>query len=265
VVPTVTWPSHTSIITGVPSAVHNIPTNDQPGQPGQRWWYTKFLKARTLWQAAREKGLKVATLYWPVTVGADVNFNIPSSGGHSHAARWPTWVVPTPNLVDRSRAYPAFSVSMLSDHAVIATRYLLTPKARPGLVHITDLDGDNGSAPSRHSRRAGVSGRAAGLTLKLFRKMSWPSSPTTLQIRTCVPAKAAPGCQVAEGWWGDDRRGGQEVPRLSVKDTARECRWRKYAAGAAAAWKAAFETTPNDLSAAPARWYSQARVTVHGL
>jgi hypothetical protein len=30
-----------------------------------------LLKAKTLWHAAREAGLKTATITWPVTVGAD--------------------------------------------------------------------------------------------------------------------------------------------------------------------------------------------------
>ena len=77
IVPTVTWPSHTTIITGVAAEDHGILTNDQPGKPGQRWWFTSFLRARTLWQAALEKQLKTATVYWPVTVGAGVEFNFP--------------------------------------------------------------------------------------------------------------------------------------------------------------------------------------------
>ena len=76
VVPTVTWPSHTTMMTGVTPDVHGIPTNDQPGT-NQRWWYTSFLKARTLWQEALAQKRKVATVYWPVTLGAEVDFNLP--------------------------------------------------------------------------------------------------------------------------------------------------------------------------------------------
>ncbi len=36
IVPTVTWPSHTTMITGVTADRHGIPTNDQPGRAGQR-------------------------------------------------------------------------------------------------------------------------------------------------------------------------------------------------------------------------------------
>lgn len=71
IVPTVTWPSHTTIITGLTAPEHGIISNNQPGEPGQRWWYVRFLKAKTLWHLAHEKGLKTAAVWWPVTVGAD--------------------------------------------------------------------------------------------------------------------------------------------------------------------------------------------------
>ncbi len=158
VVPTVTWPSHTTIITGVPSARHGILTNDQPGQPGQRWWFVRFLKARTLWQAAREKGLKTAGVFWPVMVGADVDFNIPEfwieRPGHEIALD-PIEKHSTPGLFDRiSRAYPSFRVSSLSDRNVlVATRFLLE-REQPvlTLVHIADLDAEEHEtgAFSRH-------------------------------------------------------------------------------------------------------------------
>lgn len=148
IVPTVTWPSHTTIITGVPAAQHGILTNDQPGQPGQRWWFAKFLKARTLWQAAREKGLKVGAVFWPVMVGADINFNIPEfwleRRGHATDLA-PIESHSTPGLSERiTRAYPSFPVSVLSDRGIlIATRYLLeTEQPDLTLVHIADLDGE---------------------------------------------------------------------------------------------------------------------------
>lgn len=148
IVPTVTWPSHTTMLTGVPAAQHGIVTNDQPGQPGQRWWFTRFLKARTLWQAAREKKLKTAAVYWPVTVGAEIDFNIPEfwlqREGHSTAFE-PIEKHSTPGLTERiSRAYPSFPVSTFSDRPIlIATRYILEQeKPDLTLIHIADLDGE---------------------------------------------------------------------------------------------------------------------------
>jgi predicted AlkP superfamily pyrophosphatase or phosphodiesterase len=160
IVPTVTWPSHTTVLTGVPAARHGILTNDQPGQPGQRWWFVKFLKARTLWQAAREKKLKTAAIFWPVTVGADIDFNIPEfwveRAGHSQPLE-PIEKHSTPGLTERiTRAYPSFPVEMFSDRpAVIATRYLLeTERPDLTLLHVSDLDGEQHAtgAFSRHGR-----------------------------------------------------------------------------------------------------------------
>ncbi|HYM10564.1 MAG TPA: alkaline phosphatase family protein [Bryobacterales bacterium] len=159
IVPTVTWPSHTTIITGVPAARHGILTNDQPGKPGQRWWFVRFLKARTLWQAAHEKKLKTAAVLWPVTVGADIDFVIPEfwieRTGHETALD-PIEKHSTPGLFARiARAYPSFPVATFGDReGLTATRYLLE-REQPALtlVHIADLDGEEHEtgAFSRHS------------------------------------------------------------------------------------------------------------------
>ncbi|MDQ6699504.1 MAG: alkaline phosphatase family protein, partial [Acidobacteriota bacterium] len=104
VVPTVTWPSHTTLITGVKPEQHGILSYDQPGQPGQRWWFTSFLRSRTLWEAAVAKKLKTATIYWPVTVGAQVDFNCPEfwETRSEHEIQFePISRKCTPGLVDR--------------------------------------------------------------------------------------------------------------------------------------------------------------------
>lgn len=80
VYPSVTYASHATIVTGVRPARHGIYGNTKMGENGgtpEWYWETKDLKARTLWQAAREKDLKVAITYWPSTVGADVNWVVP--------------------------------------------------------------------------------------------------------------------------------------------------------------------------------------------
>ncbi|HZE98732.1 MAG TPA: ectonucleotide pyrophosphatase/phosphodiesterase [Planctomycetota bacterium] len=77
VYPSSTYPAHASIVTGVRPARHGIAANTtwtESGSTRNWYWHAKDLKARTLWQAAREKGLKVAITYWPTSVGADVNW-----------------------------------------------------------------------------------------------------------------------------------------------------------------------------------------------
>ena len=81
VVPTVTYPSHTTLITGVSPARHGIYSNTtfDPEQKNlQGWyWYSEDIKVPTLWEIARAAGLRTASVNWPVSVGAKVDYLIP--------------------------------------------------------------------------------------------------------------------------------------------------------------------------------------------
>jgi hypothetical protein len=78
VFPSLTWPAHTSLITGKLPGEHGITGNRRgPGDTGEYFWDASLLKSRTLWQAAREAGLTTAAIGWPVTVGADIDYNLP--------------------------------------------------------------------------------------------------------------------------------------------------------------------------------------------
>lgn len=77
VYPSSTYPAHASIVTGVRPAKHGIAANTtwtESGSTRNWYWHAKDLKARTLWEAAREKGHKVAITYWPTSVGAQVDW-----------------------------------------------------------------------------------------------------------------------------------------------------------------------------------------------
>lgn len=81
VIPTVTYPSHATLVTGVAPSGHGIHSNTtfDPLQKNQGgwYWYASDLQARTLWDAARDRGLKSAAVHWPVTVGAAIDWNLP--------------------------------------------------------------------------------------------------------------------------------------------------------------------------------------------
>ncbi len=81
IVPTVTYPSHTTLVTGVWPAKHGIFANttfDPLQQNNQGWyWYTEDIRVPTLWDAAAAAGRTTASLQWPVTVGAHITWNIP--------------------------------------------------------------------------------------------------------------------------------------------------------------------------------------------
>lgn len=80
ITPTVTYPSHTTLVTGVSPARHGIYANT-PFDPfsknqGGWYWYAEDIRVPTLWEACAEAGLKTASVDWPVTVGAKIDFNI---------------------------------------------------------------------------------------------------------------------------------------------------------------------------------------------
>jgi predicted AlkP superfamily pyrophosphatase or phosphodiesterase len=82
VLPTLTYPSHTTLVTGVSPAIHGIANNltfDPSNINQQGWyWYASDVKAPTLWQAAHARGLRTANVHWPVTVGATaIDENLP--------------------------------------------------------------------------------------------------------------------------------------------------------------------------------------------
>jgi len=80
VFPSVTYPAHTTILTGLPPAEHGISYNtpfEPEGQTGRWYWEESSITAPTLWDAARAAGLKTASIFWPVSVGAPVDLNVP--------------------------------------------------------------------------------------------------------------------------------------------------------------------------------------------
>ena len=61
--PTITWPSHTSLITGVRPDQHGILGNRRPkSEGGDYYWTVDLLKAPTLWQVAGQRGLTTASI-----------------------------------------------------------------------------------------------------------------------------------------------------------------------------------------------------------
>lgn len=79
--PTVTYPSHTAMITGEPSSVHGIYTNtplDPFGYENGGWfYYADRIRSPTLWQVLHNAGLRTAAISWPVTVGAGIDYLLP--------------------------------------------------------------------------------------------------------------------------------------------------------------------------------------------
>lgn len=149
VFPTVTWPSHTTMITGVTPAGHGILGNRRPkAEGGDYYWDASLLKVKTLWHVAREAKLKTAAITWPVTVNAQIDFNLPEyfvrrNGGAMDLKSIEAKA--TPGLVAKiSKAFPSFPQEWTNDRArALATIYLLKYE-RPDLIllHLVDLDAE---------------------------------------------------------------------------------------------------------------------------
>ncbi|MEE1943542.1 ectonucleotide pyrophosphatase/phosphodiesterase [Pedobacter sp. KR3-3] len=80
VFPTVTYPSHTTILTGVKPSKHGIYYNtpvEPLGISGKWYWDYSSIKVPTIWSAAKQAGLTTACVGWPVTLGAPITYNLP--------------------------------------------------------------------------------------------------------------------------------------------------------------------------------------------
>lgn len=80
VFPSVTYPSHTTIVTGVKPLKHGIYYNT-PAEPmgvtGKWNWAYDQIKVPTIFSSAEAKGLKTASIFWPVSVGSPASYVIP--------------------------------------------------------------------------------------------------------------------------------------------------------------------------------------------
>jgi predicted AlkP superfamily pyrophosphatase or phosphodiesterase len=151
-VPTVTYPAHTTLVTGVSPAKHGIFANttfDPLQQNLQGWyWYTEDIRVPTLWDAAAQAGRGTASIQWPVTVGAHINWNIPefwraSTPDDAKLLR----AVSTPGLLEEAKAdlgeyVGGIDTSGKADESRGRFTQWILEKKHPGLLtlHLTSLD-----------------------------------------------------------------------------------------------------------------------------
>ncbi|WP_426260849.1 alkaline phosphatase family protein [Sphingomonas sp. DC1100-1] len=165
VLPTLTYPSHTTLVTGVSPGRHGVVNNltfdpEQKNQGGW-YWYTSDVKVPTLWQAAHAAGLSTANVHWPVTVGATgIDENLPQiwRAGTEDDRKLLT-ALATPGLIARlerrvGARYPqgidetvegdaqrvAFAEALLADKPQFTTVYLA------GIDHTEHHDGPDSAA-----------------------------------------------------------------------------------------------------------------------
>ena len=147
VFPANTYPSHTSMVTGVPPAIHGIVSNT-PIDPlnlefGGWYYYAEQIKVPTVYQIARKAGIKTAAISWPVTVGADIDYLIPEY----RPIRTPedlaiTHALSTHGLMQEFEQTSKTTEPPLSDAwRTEAAMYILRTR-KPGLLllHLSSLD-----------------------------------------------------------------------------------------------------------------------------
>ena len=160
VVPTVTWPSHTTMITGVDPVKHGILANWRP--PGEKYLDYSQIKVPTLIGAAHAAGLTIATINWPVTVNAPVDWNVPEYFSQRRGAAQDRKSVeskskPADLFEKIAQAYPSFPQEWMDDrNRTQAAMYLLQhEKPRLLLIHLADLDSEeHDNAPYTRESKA---------------------------------------------------------------------------------------------------------------
>ena len=78
--PSLTYPCHTTIVTGKYPKNHGIIHNTliQPGRDSPDWnWYRNKIKGTTLYDEAQKAKMKTSALLWPVTGRAKIDYNLP--------------------------------------------------------------------------------------------------------------------------------------------------------------------------------------------
>ena len=152
VFPSVTYPAHTSIATGVAPARHGIVANRafdplEKNQEGWRW-YAEDVKVPRVWDLASNAGYSSAVINWPVTVGAQVTYLVPEiwRAGTPDDLKL-VRALSTPGLLDSvGKASPAFSKHWteegLSDEGKtdIATYLIETASPNVMFLHLTQVD-----------------------------------------------------------------------------------------------------------------------------
>lgn len=149
VYPTVTYPQHTTMVTGLRPAAHSIVQNrifEAPSDPQTKYWYwyAKALKAETLWTVAKKAGMTTAAIGWPVTVGAEIDYNVPEIYEPGETPATWNWTAKnsTPGLLEKALGPDLKKDSNVDERLTLVTEYVIK-NHRPNLLllHLIELDG----------------------------------------------------------------------------------------------------------------------------
>ncbi len=153
VLPTITYPSHATLLTGASPSRHGIFGNNSfdPMQINQGgwFWYASDFKVPTLWDIAANAKLTTANVHWPVSVGARaITWNIPQiwRTGHNDDAKL-VKALATPGLIESLETSlgtyaPGIDESIQGDETRgrFATALIAREKPYFTTVYLTALD-----------------------------------------------------------------------------------------------------------------------------
>ena len=148
VFPTVTYPNHSTIVTGVRPARHGVLFNTLPAFDGHGRWYEEAadLRSPPLWAWARGAGLTTAAVSWPVTVGAPIDWLVAERAYWARKDPLPELIAAsTPGLFERLGVTPdaaMFKRVALWDTFLAATAAGIIREFRPNvlLLHLVQAD-----------------------------------------------------------------------------------------------------------------------------
>jgi predicted AlkP superfamily pyrophosphatase or phosphodiesterase len=149
--PSVTYPAHTSLITGCRPAKHGVLGNEpfQPLVEGRTdwYWFDRYIRVTTLHRAFKQAGLTTAAVSWPVTVGAKtLDYNAPEyweAANFDGSFLIKTQEASTPGLIEAAEKRFGFKPDLT--HAdemktLIARHIVLAYRPDLLLLHLADLD-----------------------------------------------------------------------------------------------------------------------------
>jgi predicted AlkP superfamily pyrophosphatase or phosphodiesterase len=145
--PSVTYPAHATLVTGVTPAKHGI-LNNVPFDPFEKneggwYWYASDLRVPALWDVAQVAGIQVANVTWPGTVGARIAWNLPQFWrAKNEEDEKLLAALSTPGLWAEVAAVSPPPGEHRDDRARAEAAITLLRTKRPGLtfVYLTDLD-----------------------------------------------------------------------------------------------------------------------------
>lgn len=272
VVPSDTWPAHASLVTGVSPWQNGITVDSLPSRPGDQFFSVAALKTPALWDVATRAGMKVATVYWPSTLGARVAFDFPDYWEARQGNAVPFDAIAaksTPaGIIDRvTKMFPAFDKQLWDDSSSAdATLYLLTAE-RPDVVfvHLADIEAEQRetTALSIYAREIlenddDLIGQilakiAPGAIVALLSDHGFENSNHIVRPRVLLRQAGVKGpVEVEDGLIGTSDAGVAEALRKMISEgrksgIAREVRMAEVKARAPSLgrWVAAFDTLPD--------------------